>query len=115
MTDVLDRPAEEAAEPQIRDRADVRRQIKLVVVLGLVLLAELWFTLSIDDPTVQHLLKGKRTIENQPVVFEGGPISWAAVVIAAAALLAAILNRTQSGRQRPIRIIADDGDDSQAQ
>lgn len=29
--------------------------------------------------------------------------------------LAAILNRTQSGRQRPIRIIADDGDDSQAQ
>jgi hypothetical protein len=29
--------------------------------------------------------------------------------------LAAILNRTQSGRQRPIRIIADDGDGSQAQ
>lgn len=52
MTDVVDRPADAAAEPQVRDRADVRRQIKLLVVLGLVLLAELWFTLSIDDPTV---------------------------------------------------------------
>ncbi|MBZ9991500.1 hypothetical protein LB572_30865 [Mesorhizobium sp. BH1-1-5] len=29
--------------------------------------------------------------------------------------LAAIINRTQSGRQRPIRIIADDGGGSQAQ
>jgi general nucleoside transport system permease protein len=97
MTDVLTRPEGAAAEPQIRDRADVRRQIKLLVVLGLVLVAELWFTLAIDDPTVQHLFKGKRTLENQPVEFDGTLISWTAVVITAVALLAAVVNRYPRG------------------
>ena len=101
MTDIVDRPAAEAATPPVRDRADVRRRVKLVVVLGLVLLGELWFALSIDDPTVQHLLKGKRTIDNQPVVFEGTAISWGAVVITAAALLLAILNRYPRGGWGP--------------
>lgn len=97
MTDVIARPAGAPEEPNVRDRADIRRQVKLVVVLGLVLLAEIWFTLSIDDPTVQHLLKGKRTIENQPVVFDGDLISWAAVVITAVAIVAALLNRYPRG------------------
>jgi ABC-type uncharacterized transport system permease subunit len=101
MTDIVDRPAAEAATPPVRDRADVRRRVKLVVVLGLVLLGELWFALSIDDPTVQHLLKGKRTLDNQPVVFEGTAISWGAVVITAAALLLAILNRYPRGGWGP--------------
>jgi general nucleoside transport system permease protein len=101
MTDIVDRPAAEAATPPVRDRADVRRRVKLVVVLGLVLLGELWFALSIDDPTVQHLLKGKRTLDNQPVVFEGTAISWGAVVITAAALLLAVLNRYPRGGWGP--------------
>jgi general nucleoside transport system permease protein len=41
MTDVVERPAAATPQPHVRLRADVRRQIKLVVILGLVLLAEL--------------------------------------------------------------------------
>ena len=72
MTDVIETPAAARdPEPQVRDRADVRRQIKLVVVLGLVLLAEIWFKLSIDDPTGPTCSRGARTKENQPVEFDG--------------------------------------------
>ena len=93
MTDVLETPAAAAApEPQVRDRADVRRQIKLIVVLGLVILAEVWFKLSIDDPTVSHLFKGPRTKDNPPVEFDGTIVSWVAVAITAIALLLAIAN-----------------------
>ncbi|WP_183092489.1 ABC transporter permease [Nocardioides stalactiti] len=98
MTDVIETPAAAApVEPQVRDRADVRRQIKLVVVLGLVLLAEVWFKLEIDDPTVAHLFKGPRTKDNPPVEFDGTVISWVAVALTAVALLLALVNRFPRG------------------
>jgi simple sugar transport system permease protein len=97
MTDVLETPSASAAEPQVRDRADVRRQIKLVVVLGLVLLAEVWFKLKIDDPTVSHLFKGPRTKDNPPVEFDGSLVSWVAVALTAVALGLALVNRFPKG------------------
>ncbi|WP_183098585.1 ABC transporter permease [Nocardioides pelophilus] len=97
MTDVLETPATAGPEPEVRDRADVRRQIKLVVVLALVLLAEVWFKLAIDDPTVYQLFKGPRTKENQPVEFDGTLVSWIAVALTAIALLLAIVNRFPRG------------------
>ena len=94
MTDVLEpSAAATATEPQVRDRADVRRQIKLIIVLGIVLVAEIWFKLKIDDPTVSHLFKGPRTLENQPVEFSGTPVSWGAAAITAIALVLALVNR----------------------
>ena len=81
----------------MRDRADIRRQIKLVVVLGLVLLAEVWFKLEIDDPTVAHLFKGPRTKDNPPVEFDGSTVSWVAVALTAVALVLAVLNRFPRG------------------
>ena len=63
MSAVIDAPAPAAGapEPQVRDRADVRRQVKLIVVFAILLAAEVWFKLDINDPTVSHLLKGPRT------------------------------------------------------
>lgn len=99
MSAVIDAPAPAAGapEPQVRDRADVRRQVKLVVVLAIVLAVEIWFKLNIDDPSVSHLLKGPRTKENLPVEFDGTLVSWTAVVVSAVALVLAILNRYPRG------------------
>jgi ABC-type uncharacterized transport system permease subunit len=91
MTAVIETPAP-VDSPQVRDRADVRRQIKLIVVLALVLLAEVWFKLKIDDPTVSQLFKGARTKENQPVEFDGSLVSWVAVALTVVALLLAVAN-----------------------
>lgn len=94
MTDVLATPATAAGpDPKVRDRSDVRRRIKLIIVLGIVLVAEVWLKLEIDDPHVNHLLKGPRTLENQPVEFSGTAVSWTAVAITAIALLLALANR----------------------
>lgn len=82
-----------APHADVRDRGDVRRQVKLVVVLAITLVAEIWFKLAIDDPTVSHLLKGARTAENQPVEFDGTVVSWTAVAITAVALVLAAVNR----------------------
>jgi ABC-type uncharacterized transport system permease subunit len=97
MTAVIETPAASAPEPQVRDRADVRRQIKLIVVLGLVLLAEVWFKLEIDDPNVAHLFKGPRTKDNLPVEFDGSLVSWIAVGLTAVGLVLAIANRFPRG------------------
>lgn len=97
VQDTLVAPAPEPAEPQVRDRADVRRQIKLIVVLLLVLAGEVWFKLGIDDPAVKHLLKGPLTRENQPVEFDGTTVSWVAVGLTAVALLLALVNRYPRG------------------
>ncbi|WP_435771955.1 ABC transporter permease [Nocardioides sp. SYSU DS0651] len=98
MSDVHTAPRPGVApDPQVRDRADVRRQVKLVVVLLLALAAELWFKLDIDDPTVSHLLKGARSQDNQPVTFDGSLVSWLAVALTAVALVLALLNRFPRG------------------
>lgn len=95
MTQVLD--VTTVDEPRVRDRADVVRQIKTVVVLALALLAELWFKLDIDDPTVSQLLKGPRSKENQPVEFDGTLVSWIAIALTVVALALAIANRYPRG------------------
>ena len=44
------------AVPEVRDRADIRRQVKLVVTFGIATVLLVYFALSIDNPTVQYVL-----------------------------------------------------------
>jgi ABC-type uncharacterized transport system permease subunit len=98
MSEVLDRPAASSSpDVPVRDRADVRRQIKLVVVFALTLVAEVWLWLAVDDPTVTHLLKGPRTPDNPPVEIDGTVVSLLAIAVTAVALLLAIVNRFPRG------------------
>ena len=87
-------PATDAPDPDVRDRADIRRQVKLVVVLTIVLVAEIWFKLAIDDPEVTQILKGSpRETGEPPVAFDGTAVSWTAVGLTVVGLLLAVVNR----------------------
>lgn len=103
MTEVL---PTRTGSPEVRDRAEVRNQIKLVVVLGIVLLLEIWLTLAVDDPTVSHLFAGARSAENQPVEFDGSVVSWTAVALTAVALALAVAGRFPTGWVAALVMIA---------
>ncbi|WP_239459977.1 ABC transporter permease [Nocardioides daejeonensis] len=79
--------------PQVRDRADVARQIRLVVVFGLALVLLLWMTLDIKDPNVTYLLTEKRSKDSPPKPLDGTWVSWITVAISAVALVLAAVNR----------------------
>ena len=64
------------------------------------LLAEVWFTLKIDDPTVAHLFKGRAPSDNPPVEFDGSIVSWVAVAVTAVALGLAIVEPLPEGLGR---------------
>ncbi|WP_245916427.1 ABC transporter permease [Nocardioides gansuensis] len=84
-------------EVPVRERADVRRQVRLVVTLGLALALLLWFAVVIDDPTVSYVLGERVTREFQPQPFNGAIVSWAAVAVTGAALALAAVNRFPKG------------------
>jgi ABC-type uncharacterized transport system permease subunit len=99
MTPAATSPVEPLVEPEVvgvRDKADIRRQIKLVVVFAIVAALVLWFLLAIDDPNVTYL-NGKRTVDNQPKPFNGMPYVWAALAISVVALVLAAVNRYPRG------------------
>ena len=56
-TSVVTEPqsSEGAGDVAVRDRADVRRRIKMVVVFAIVALLLLWFALDIENPTVKYI------------------------------------------------------------
>jgi len=81
----------------VRDRADVRRQIKLVSIFGLVLLALIVFYSRIDDFNVVYTL-GERVTKDDPAEsINAQPIMIAGIVVAALALLLAAVNRVPKG------------------
>ena len=88
-----------AAEPvtEVRDRADVRRQIRLVVTFAIALLALLYFALAIDNPDVRYILGERVTKDVRPQPLDGTWVSWTAVVVVVVALGLAVANRFPKG------------------
>ena len=89
--------AEQAQVVEVRDRADVRRQVKLVVVFALVTLALLWFALGIDNPTVKYITGERVTAEDLGTEINGLNVVWACFGVALLALVAAAVNRVPRG------------------
>jgi simple sugar transport system permease protein len=78
---------------EVRDRADVRRQIKLVVVFAIVALLLLWFALDIDNPTVKYITGERVTADDRGTEINGLNLVWGCFVIALAGLAAAAVNK----------------------
>ena len=66
----------------VRDRADIRRQIKLSVIFGLVSLALVFFYLRIDDFTVTYTLGERVTLDDPAKSINAQPIMIAGIVVA---------------------------------
>jgi general nucleoside transport system permease protein len=97
MTDTatVTSPAEDIST--IRDRADIHRQVRLVVTFGIATVLLLFFALAIDDPNVRYILGERVTREFQPKPLNSTWVSWSALVVSAVALLLAALNRFPRG------------------
>jgi simple sugar transport system permease protein len=87
----------EADLVEVRDRADVRRQIKLVVVFAIVALLLLWFALDIDNPTVKYITGERVTAEDRGTEINGLRLVWACFAVAVAGLGAAAVNKVPRG------------------
>lgn len=81
----------------VRDRADIRRQIKLVVVFGIVALLCLVFWLTTDDPHILYALGERITADNPAEELNGGPLLIGSFVVALAAVVLAALNKVPKG------------------
>ena len=93
VTTTVETPATAPEEPVVRDRADVRRQIKLIVVMGIVAALLLYFALAIDDSTVQYVLGERVSKEFPPHDLPTAPVVWTAFAVAVVSLVLALLNR----------------------
>jgi general nucleoside transport system permease protein len=82
---------------EIRDRADVVRQIKLVVVFAIVVALLVWFALTIENPTVLYTLGERISLETPAEEINGQAVAWGAVVVAALGLLLAAINKVPKG------------------
>jgi simple sugar transport system permease protein len=81
----------------VRDRGDVRRQIKLVVLFALVSVAVIFFFTRIDDFNIVYTL-GERVTKDDPAKeINARPILIASLVVALASLLLAIVNKVPKG------------------
>ncbi len=81
----------------VRERDDVRRQVKQLIVFGLVAVLLLWFALSIKDHTIYYTFGEKITKDDPRSEADTTVISWATVVIAFAALGLAAANKVPKG------------------
>ncbi len=86
-------------EPRVRDRVDVVRQVRLIVTFAIAALLLLYFATAIDNPSVTYILGERVTQEFQPQEVNGRAVSWAAFVVALAALVLAAVNRFPRGWQ----------------
>ncbi|WP_246456267.1 ABC transporter permease [Nocardioides mesophilus] len=90
-------PAAAAEAPAIRDRADVRRQVKLVVVLAIAAGLLLYFALSIDNATVKYVLGDRVSAEFPAKDLAAKPVVWVSFALVLGALVLAALNRLPRG------------------
>lgn len=93
VTTTVQSPATTPDEPVVRDRADIRRQVKLVVVMAIVAVTLLYFALSIDNATVKYVLGDRVSAEFPPHDLPVPPVAWTAVAVALVGLVLAVLNR----------------------
>jgi simple sugar transport system permease protein len=77
----------------VRDRADVRRQIKLVVVFGLVVLAVVLFWLKIDNPHVTYTSGERVSLDNPSKPLNVTGFMAGALVVSVVCLALAIANK----------------------
>jgi len=88
---------ERADVVDVRDRADVRRQIKLVVVFAIVALLLLWFALDISNSTVSYTLGETVSLDNPPKDLNGLAVVWGCFVVVLLATGAAAANKVPRG------------------
>jgi simple sugar transport system permease protein len=81
----------------VRDRADVRRQIRLVGVFGFLLALVVWMYLSVDSFDMQYSLAERITREDQPKALDAQPLMIAAIVVILVALVVAVVNKVPRG------------------
>ena len=81
----------------VRDRADVRRQVRLLVVFGLVAALLLVFFLDIDDPTIRYVLGERISRDNPAREMEVTGLLAASLAVAVLAFVLAALNRVPRG------------------
>ena len=81
----------------VRDRADVSRQVKQVVVFAMVAVLLAWWAFAIDDANVLYTL-GRRVTRDDPAQsLNGMPLVWVSLAVAVCALVLAALNRVPKG------------------
>jgi general nucleoside transport system permease protein len=99
LVTTLDNPpaASAAPEVQVRDRADIHRQLRLVVTFAIATLVLLYLTLLIEDPSVRYILGERVSRDVRPKDLDGTAVSWGAVLVSGVALLLAALNRFPKG------------------
>lgn len=83
----------------VRDRGDVRRQVKLVVVFALVAVSLLFFALAIDDSTVLYTTGERISQETPAKEANGAVLVWMAFVVSLVALALAAVNKVPRGWQ----------------
>jgi general nucleoside transport system permease protein len=94
VTDTIEAPAGATVEePRIRDRADVARQVRLVITFAISLALLIYFALSIDNTSVTYVLGERVSVDDKPKELTTTWISWGAVVVSAVALALSALNR----------------------
>jgi simple sugar transport system permease protein len=90
--------AEPTAEVRgVRDRADVRRQVKQLALFGLVSVGLFFFATGIDEPTVFYTLAERITSEFPATAFNGQVVVWVLFGLSLAALAVAAVNRVPRG------------------
>ncbi|HET6937818.1 MAG TPA: ABC transporter permease [Nocardioides sp.] len=82
---------------QVRDRADVRRQIKLVSLFSLVLLALLVFFWRVDDFNIVYTLGERVTLDDPAKTINAKPIMIGAIIVTAGSLVLAVANQVRKG------------------
>ena len=97
MTAAVASDVEQVGVVHVRDRADVRRQVKLVVVFAIVALLLLWFALDINDSTVSYTLGDTVSADNPPKDLNGLAVIWGCFAVALLALGATAVNRVPRG------------------
>jgi simple sugar transport system permease protein len=81
----------------VRDRADVRRQVKLVSLFSIVLVLLLVFYWRVDDFHVVYTLGERVTLDEPAKTINGKPIMIGAIIVTAVALVLAVANQVRKG------------------
>jgi len=82
---------------EVRDRADVRRQVRQLVVFGIVVLFVLYFYLTIEDFEVSYTLGDRISLDNPAKPLNGQPLVIGSFVVALVALALAAVNKVPRG------------------
>ncbi len=84
-------------ESVVRDRADVRRQVRLVVVMAIVAALLLYFALSIENATVTYVTGAQVSADFPAHELAAKPVVWVSFALALLGLALAVLNRWPKG------------------